>query len=327
MGTSEKNSKPVFGVEVWVGLAVLLAAVMWAYWPTVTTMAGKWENDPQYSHGWLVPLFAIALLWLRWDKLEPENLKTSWWGVGLLVLGAAMRLGAGWINFDWFDGMSIIPTLAGLCMLFGGVAAMKWAWPAFAFLVFMVPLPFQVERMMMGPLRNLGTVTSSYVMQTLGLPAIAEGNIIHLGEHTIGVAEACSGLRMLVIFFALSAAVALIIDRNIWVRLLILASAIPIALISNIARITITGMAYQLASPELAESLFHDWAGWLMMPFGLLMLWGELWLLSHLFIEDSDDDYDSLAMGFSKTATAANSNNGGTESDAKGSGKIHLPLP
>jgi exosortase/archaeosortase family protein len=132
---------------------------------------------------------------------------------------------------------------------------------------------------------------------------------------------------MLVIFFALSAAVALIIDRNIWVRLLILASAIPIALISNIARITITGMAYQLASPELAESLFHDWAGWLMMPFGLLMLWGELWLLSHLFIEDSDDDYDSLAMGFSKTATAANSNNGGTESDAKGSGKIHLPLP
>ncbi len=325
MGTSEKNSKPVFGVGTWCALGLLSVAVLWSYWPTFTTMAGKWENDAQYSHGWLVPLFAIALLWFRWDKLEPENLTCNWLGIALLLLGAAMRLGAAWINFDWFDGMSLIPMLAGICLLFGGGAAFKWAWPALAFLVFMVPLPYQAERMMMGPLRNLGTTTSTYVMQTIGLPAIAEGNIIHLGEHTIGVAEACSGLRMLVIFFALSAAVALIIDRSIWIRLLILVSAVPIALISNIARITITGMMYQLASPELAERIFHDWAGWLMMPFGLLLLWGELWLVSHLFIEESDEEYDALAMGFSKAAKT-NSSEEGSESDAAGSDKVRLPL-
>lgn len=312
-----------YGTGTWVGLAGLLGAIIWSYWPTLTTMASKWDADPSYSHGFLVPLFAAALLWLRWDKLETENLKLNWWGLGLLALGTTMRLGAAWFNFDWFDGMSIIPVIAGICLLIGGTAAIRWAWPAIGFLIFMVPLPYRVERLMMGPLRNLGTVASTYIMQTLGLPAISEGNTIHLGEHSIGVAVACSGLRMIVIFFALSAAVALIVDRNIWTRLFVLASAVPIALISNITRITVTGILYQVAGPEIAERVFHDLAGWLMMPLGLALLWLELWLLSHLFIVESEEAYNPMQMGFAgpsnKTEKAA------PESDSA-AGKVRLPL-
>lgn len=330
MATSEKNSKPTFDAVAWCGLAGLLAAVLWSYWPTFLTMASKWEGDPQYSHGWLVPLFAIALLWLRWDKLDKAHLTINWLGLGLLVLGTVMRLGAAWFNFDWFDGLSIVPTLAGICLLFGGMAAFKWAWPAIVFLVFMVPLPYRAERMLMGPLRNLGTVTSTYVMQTVGLPAIAEGNIIYLGEHSIGVAEACSGLRMLVIFFALSAAVALIIERNIWTKLLILASAIPIALISNITRITVTGILYDVAGEEVAEKVFHDLAGWLMMPLGLLLLWGELWLFSKIVVEESDqEEMHPLGMGFAKNkdeTSQDSSTNSESEKDSSDPGKIRLPL-
>ncbi len=326
METSDKNSNTKIGVGAWCGLSALLAAVIWSYWPTFIAMASKWQGDPQYSHGWLVPLFAIALLWLRWDKLDQEHLKVNWLGLVFLALGTVMRLGAAWFNFDWFDGLSIIPILAGLCLLFGGTAAFKWAWPAIGFLVFMVPLPFQVERMMMGPLRNLGTVTSTYVMQTIGLPAIAEGNIIHLGDNSIGVAEACSGLRMLVIFFALSAAVALIIDRSIWVKLLILASAIPIALISNITRITATGILYVLAGPEIAEMVFHDLAGWLMMPLGLALLWGELWLCSRLVIADTDEDMRPMGLGIPMTAKGTGKSDKDAESDKPGQGKVRLPL-
>lgn len=321
METSMKQSKPSIGIEAWGALTGLMAVIVWSYWPTVATMARKWDADPQYSHGFLVPLFALALLWLRWDKLDATTLKVSWWGLGLLCLATVMRLGAAWFNFDWFDGMSIIPCLAGVCLLFGGLAAFKWAWPAIGFLVFMVPLPYSVERSLMGPLRGIGTTISTYVMQTLGLPAIAEGNIIHLGEHNIGVAEACSGLRMLVIFFALSAAVALIIERGIWTRVVVVLSAIPIALISNITRITVTGALYQFAGPELAERVFHDLAGWLMMPLGLALLWAELWLLSHLVITESEEESRPLTMGFSDRT-----GRGEEPRSESGAGKVRLPL-
>ena len=136
--------------------------------------------------------------------------------------------------------------------------------------------------------RRIGTEASVYVMQTLGLPALAEGNVIVLDESRIGVAEACSGLRMLMIFFSLTTAVAMISRRPLWERLLVFFSAVPIALIANIGRITVTGTLYWMDYSELAEVVFHDVAGWLMMPFALLLLWIEFWLLSRLLIVEDD---------------------------------------
>jgi exosortase len=134
----------------------------------------------------------------------------------------------------------------------------------------------------------MGTISSTYVMQTLGMRVYSEGNVIVMDSHSIGVAEACSGLRMLVIFFALSTAVAMISQRAWWERLLVVLSAVPIALIANITRITVTGILFQVAGAEIAEKVFHDLAGWLMMPFGLALLGIESWILSRLFIQEDE---------------------------------------
>jgi exosortase/archaeosortase family protein len=99
------------------------------------------------------------------------------------------------------------------------------------------------------------------------------------------IEEACSGLRMLVVFFALSTAMVLLVERH-WIdRAVILASSIPIALASNVVRITGTGIMYEAGYSEMANHFFHDAAGWLMMPIALGMLWLELWVLSKLFID------------------------------------------
>src|SRR5262249_13540567 len=132
-------------------------------------------------------------------------------------------------------------------------------------------------------LQRLGTLASTYTLETLGFPAIAEGNIILLNDARIGVVEACSGLSMLIIFFALSTAVAIVIQRQLWEKLVIVASAIPIALIANITRITLTGMLHELAG-QAAAGFFHDWAAWFMMPLALLLLAVELKLLTRLFV-------------------------------------------
>jgi exosortase len=268
-----------------------LLCLVWAFWTTFVELAQTWNTNPQYSHGFLVPGFAALLLWLRRDQL-PTSLENSpagflprSLGAALLVGGLAMRLAGTYWYFNSAESLSLIPCIAGMVLLVGGRPLWRWSWPAVLFLAFMIPLPFRVASALSGQLQWLATLTSTFVMQTLGLPALAEGNVILLNEHQIGIVEACSGLRMLVVFFALSTAVVLLVQRH-WIdRVIILASAIPIALISNIVRITATGLMYEAGYSELANHAFHDAAGWLMMPIGLGFLWIELWVLSQLFID------------------------------------------
>ena len=278
-------------------LTGLAAALMWAYWPTFQTMAAKWAHDPQYSHGYLVPLFCIALLWLRRDRLDVQKLRPNWWGLAVLTGGLGLRYMGAHYYLEWFDFLSLIPVGFGIALLVGGGAAVRWSWPAVAFLFFMLPLPHSLEVMLRDPLRRAGTIASTYLMQTLGLPSLAEGNVIVVGDVRIGVVEACSGLRMLMVFFALSTAVAILSARPHWERGVIVASALPIALISNVARITLTGTLhvtlggktiFGMSGTEFANHVFHDWAGWLMMPLALSLLWLELWFLSHLFITEEE---------------------------------------
>jgi len=258
--------------------------VVWSYWVTLTDMSGRWAHDPQYSHGYLVPLFALVLLWLRRQQ-KPTELRPSWWGAPLLALGILMRMGGDYYFSPWLDAMSLLPTMAGVWMMIGGIGAWRWSWPAIGFLIFMIPLPYRFSGELAGPLQRFATIVSTFLLQTVGVPALAEGNVILLTEVEIGVVEACSGLRMMVIFFALSTAVALLLRRPLWERAVVVLSAVPIALACNVIRITGTGLLHELVSSEVANAVFHDLAGWLMMPMALAMLWVELQLLQRLLIE------------------------------------------
>jgi exosortase len=153
------------------------------------------------------------------------------------------------------------------------------------FLFFMLPLPYRLEVALAQPLQRLATEVSTYTLQTVGFPALSEGNIILLNDTEIGVVEACSGLSMLVGFFALSTGAALLIRRSLGEKIIITLSAVPIAIITNIIRITVTGIMHETLGSRLANLVFHDLAGWLMMPLALGFLWIELQVLSHLLVE------------------------------------------
>jgi len=265
---------------------VLLAAgsVLWSYWTTLGEAAERWSIDPQYSHGYLVPVFAVLLLWLRRERLTRATAGANPWGWPLLAIALGLRLVGTYYHFIWFDAVSVLPCLAALCLLLGGTRTLGWAWPAIAFLLFMIPLPYQVAVAMAGPLQHIATTASTFLLQTLGMPAVAEGNVILLNEASLGIVEACSGLRMLVVFFALSTAVALVARRPFWERVFLVFSAIPIALFTNVVRITATGVAYETVGGETGQFIFHDLAGWLMMPLALALLGIELQFLKRLVI-------------------------------------------
>jgi exosortase len=249
-------------------------------------MANRWERDPQYSHGYLVPVFACALLWLRRNKLARNADSGSWWGIGLLAVAFALRVAGARFYMEWLDAISILPCLAGICLVAFGWRVFTWALPVIVFLLFMIPLPFRIEQAIQYPLRQVGTVGGVYAMQTVGLPAVARGNVIMVGDVQLGVAEACSGLSMLMVFMALTWAAAIISDRPLWERAVIVLSGVPIAIAANVARISVTGVLFAMNQSDLANRVFHDFAGWLMMPFAFALLCCELWLLSRLFIQE-----------------------------------------
>ncbi|HYT88285.1 MAG TPA: archaeosortase/exosortase family protein, partial [Gemmataceae bacterium] len=123
------------------GLAGVLLILLWAYWPTLCDMAEKWSTDAQYSHGFLVPLFAGFLLWYRRGQFPTQDPRPSAWGVVLIGVGLGLHLFGAYIYIDWLDMVSLLPLLAGLCLCYGGRPVLRWALPSIGFLAFMLPLP------------------------------------------------------------------------------------------------------------------------------------------------------------------------------------------
>jgi exosortase len=278
------HKEGLLGTQAMLSAGVLLALLLWSFWTTLSTMADRWAGDPQYSHGFLVPVFALVVLWFRGDWLKKATWEPSLLGLPILLAGVVIRLFAIRRDVEPLDAFALMPTLFGLVLLVWGKSVLRWSWPALAFLAFMVPLPFFVEVALAHPLRRLATVLSTYSLQTLGYPAVAEGNIILIDQMKLGVVEACSGLGMLMTFFALSTALALVVKAAPIDRVVLVASALPIALIANVVRITATGMAYQGFGSAAAQAVTHDLSGWLMMPLALVLLWLELRFLSRLFV-------------------------------------------
>ncbi len=289
-------------------LAVFLlafgGALLWAYWTAFGIMARRWWGDAQYSHGFLVPVFALGVLWWRRGYLSPADLAPNWWGLVLVLAGVGLRLCGAWYYLEWFDSISLLPCLAGICVLLGGWPALRWAWPAVAFLFFMMPLPYFVETALAYPLRRIATVTSTYVLQTVGFGALEEGTDILVNGHWLQVAPACSGMGMLMIFFALSCAIALVSERPLVDRLVIVISAVPIAVVSNIVRISLTAVLFQFSTTESTHKAFHDYAGWLMMLVGLALLWLELKLIDRLFIT-IEPQRPTIDFGFNSRRASA----------------------
>jgi exosortase len=157
--------------------------------------------------------------------------------------------------------------------------------PSIGFLFFMVPLPYRFSHSLAEPLRGAATVMSSWVLQLLGQPALAEGNTILLDQHHLEVEQACSGLRIFMGIIAIAFAYVMATRRAWWEKILILASALPVALVANAARIVVTGLLYRYVSEDVGEQFNHDVAGWAMIPFAAILFGLFLWYLDHLLRE------------------------------------------
>jgi exosortase len=273
-----------------IGIVLIGVAIVCLYFGTLVHLVGRWTHEPDYSHGFLVPLFAGWLLWQRRARIarrgEGEPVAGRWLGAVLLAASGVLRLFAIYFNFILAEPVALIVCVAGVIVLIAGMTGLRWAWPAIVFLFFMIPLPGAIAGRLSAPLQSIATTSSTYVLQTIGMPAIATGNVIWLTHGKIGVVEACSGLRMLMMFGAVTMAAVLVLNLAKWERICLLLSSAGIAIAANVFRIVLTGVAHEVFGPQLADKVFHDLAGWIMMPVAIVMMGLEVMLLSKLFLTE-----------------------------------------
>lgn len=268
-----------------ISLGILVVLLVLAYWDMFALISAAW-NEPLYSHGWIVPLFAVVLMWMRWEPFGEVPAFERWVGLALLAFGLSVRLVAAYATMNPLDRLSFLPSIFGVFILVGGFNVIRWAGPSLGFLIFMFPLPTILERAVLLRLQTLASVCSTFVLQTMGIAAFRQGNLINIAGIDLFVADACSGLRMLTIFCALAVAMVFLVERPWWDKFIILLSAVPIALLVNIIRITLTALLYMAVGAEnpIAQKLGHDWAGYFMMPLALGFLWLELYVLERLTV-------------------------------------------
>ena len=276
--------------RVWQALVLGVTALMLlVFYNGVLDLLNQWTKA-DYSHGFLVPPFAAYLLWRR-RNLIPESIGyPDVWGVPFFAVAAVLSLReVADFNYgkELARGFAIVLGFAGIAtMFFGRWKGLKWAWPGLVFLLLALPLPFTAEVQLSNRLRLIAAKGGTYVLQLLGFPTYNTGTVIHIGTTELGVAEACSGLSMLLAFVALAVAIAFLCppSRPKWDRLAIVASSIPIAVVCNIGRIVVTGLVYHAGWKELGDFVVHDLAGWLMMPFALALVWLEFKLIDWIIV-------------------------------------------
>jgi exosortase len=264
---------------------VLVCLGMFAciFWDNLGHFYYVWTTDENYSHGFLVPLISLYFA----NRIAASAVISirggAWFGTLLLVIALVLRLVTIPLPIPFFSDVAFLIGLTGLFTLMMGTTALKYYWFAFFFLIFMVPLPIALYSKIASPLQLFASRVASALMNASGVPVLCEGNKMTFpGGLQLFVAEACSGMRQLTGFLALTTAMAYLTKQAVWYRIVIVISALPIALSANIARVMLTGYIMHFVNPQFALGTYHTLEGLLMMTFGLLTLQAECCALDQL---------------------------------------------
>jgi exosortase len=273
----------------WWQLAVLATLSGWLYGRTLTHLVGQWWRDPNFSHGFFVPLFSAFVIWNERDRLARIPIRPSWSGLALVASGLGVLI-VGQFGAELFLArFSMIMVLSGLIVLFLGPAYFRALLFPLAFLVLMIPIPAILFNQITFPLQLLASQVASTILPWLGVPVLREGNVIRIPAMDLEVAVACSGIRSLMSLTTLAVIYGYVMERRTLVRVLLALASVPIAVAANSIRIIGTGLLVQYWDAEKAEGYFHASWGLIIFVVSLIMLYMLHMLLRMIWKELPDE--------------------------------------
>lgn len=277
-GTTSGTTAPP-NWQRWMPFGLIAVALVVLYHRVAVKLVYDWYTIPDYSHGFLVPLFSIFLLWDKRKTLRDTPIRQSWAGVPLVVFGLAVLV-LGVYGVDLFTArVSFIFLMSGLVWtLLGSQMLRELRFPLLVLLL-AIPFPAIIFNQITFPLQLFASRIASMILPMLGVPVLLEGNVIELPVMKLEVAEACSGIRSLMSLFTLAVFYGYFLERSTKRRVLLALASIPIAVAANVVRIVGTGLCVQYWDPAKALGFFHEFSGWVMFVISLCCLY-----LVHLVI-------------------------------------------
>ncbi len=295
------------GMHAYTKIAVIGVLIWWFFRSEISGIVNKW-SDPSWSHGLLIPVFCLYFLNQSKDEILAlkDDLKPSWYvGMPALILLLFVVYPVNFVGLKFMYGKPLIMIASiGAAVLFvGGWKLLKYTWLPVAYLFFAVPLPAGIYFRLTNPMRAWAAQVSGFVLSLVpDLEATVRGVVIDIEykgkaiESALNVADACSGMRLLMAFVALGVAMAYLHWRPAWQRLVLLCSTVPIAIFCNFVRVTITGFIYVLGNPKYAQGIYHDMLGMLMLPLAFFLYGGLAWLMGNLFVEEDEGDNEDIIV-------------------------------
>src|ERR1700688_2434186 len=262
--------------------ATLSALIVLLYAPVLKVLVLQWWNDPDYGHGFLVPLFAGYAAWRQRDKLAKSEPKPSNFGL-FVMIGAVLLLIAGSLGAELFTSrFSLLILLAGMILFFRGWRGLRTLSFPLAFLTLMIPIPVIIYNQITFPLQLLASRFATFWLELVRVPVLREGNVLILPHYSLEDVEGCSGIRSLMTLLTLAIAYGYLVERRRWVRYTLAIMMVPIAIVSNAIRIMGTGVLTFHFGPKAAEGFFHEFSGWIIFVGAPVLMFLCHWILRHI---------------------------------------------
>jgi len=239
--------------------------------PVLYGLVRQWATDEDMGHGFFVPLVAGYVAWQRRSELTAVKPVPNYWGLVLVVFGA-IQMTLGTLGAQIFIARTaFLVSVIGAVLFLGGTRTLKiLAFPLFL-LCFMFPIPAIVYARITLPLQLFASRVAEAILSLFGIPVLRDGNVLEIASQRLEVVEACSGIRSLISLSFLALVYAYFFDKKVWMRWVLLAATVPIAIAANATRVTLTGIISEYR-PELAHGFFHTLEGWVLFLVALVLL-------------------------------------------------------
>ena len=258
-------------VVPWLPLGWFSLLLLICYAPVLQRLVVQWYQDQDMGHGFFVPIIAGYIAWQKRDELFAETATPNWWGLLVVAYGAFQLLIATLGAELFLARTAFIISLVGMILVLGGSRALRiLAFPLFL-LCFMVPIPSIIYNQVTFPMQLFASRVADEVLMFVGIPVLREGNILELASQRLNVVEACSGIRSLLSLSFLSLVYAYFFDKKVWMRFVLLVATLPISILANAGRVTLTGVVSEYDA-ELASGVFHYASGWVIFIVALVIL-------------------------------------------------------
>ncbi|HEV8606906.1 MAG TPA: exosortase/archaeosortase family protein [Tepidisphaeraceae bacterium] len=297
-GSSDEKPRTYLSLstDAWMRIGVLALLMIGLFWPNLRRLWLKTNpvtGEANWGHAFFIPLIGLYYLYLNRDALLKARVRTSYIGL-IIMLGGLLLFAYGiWPGQnDFVKDFAMVVTLFGLVALMCGWEVMKIAWFPIAFLIAALPWPGLVYSWVALPLQQIAAAAAIKVLNLVGVESYREGTkliiVNGLKVRVLNVAEACAGLKSLMTFISVGAAVGFLSSRATWQKILITLSAIPIAIFCNMMRVTGQGIIDHYWSEKLSEGFAHQFVGMVMLIPAFFLILLVAWILDNIFIEEAD---------------------------------------